>query len=51
MDWNRDGKIDASDLLVTELFVDELEKEVKKGYSANDCLENEEEHISHLKDV
>ena len=26
MDWNRNGMIDASDILTTELFEEELEK-------------------------
>ena len=28
MDWNKNGKIDASDILITELFQEELKNDV-----------------------
>lgn len=42
MDWNRNGKLDASDILTTELFMDELENDKKQRQDGlNDLSEND----------
>lgn len=42
MDWNENGTIDASDILITELFEGELEqnKKLKKQQNNNDFDED-----------
>ena len=45
MDWNRNGMIDASDILTTELFEEELEKNrnlIKQQDDNNDENASEE---------
>ncbi len=43
MDWNRNGMIDASDILTTELFEEELGRERKRRNQQND---NSDENCS-----
>lgn len=52
MDWNKNGRIDAADLLTTELFIDEVEKKTMQRNSANTSKnsKNEEQHSESKND-
>jgi len=52
MDWNKNGRIDAADLLTTELFIDEVEKKTMQRHSANTSKnsKNEEQHSESKND-